>query len=166
GGVHDSARYSSHVLMCHTDEAIPGYRALARTVHAGGAAIFGQLFHPGREIMEGRDGSIPVAWAPSAIPNERFHIKPRELSLAMIRELIEAYGAAAFRLKQAGLDGCEIVASHGYLPAQFLNPSANRRSDAYGGDLVNRMRFLAEIIDAIRQSCGDFVIGLRFSGNE
>ena len=134
-GIHDSARYSSHVLMCDTDAAIPGYRRLAEALHAEGTTVFAQLFHPGREIMEGRDGTIPVAWSPSATANERFHIQPRELTRKMIRELISGYAAAAHRLKQAGLDGCEIVASHGYLPAQFLNPLVNRRSDDYGGSL-------------------------------
>ncbi|MFO0991569.1 MAG: FAD-dependent oxidoreductase [Hyphomicrobiales bacterium] len=165
-GIHESARYSSHVLMCDTDAAIPGYRRLADTLHQEGTAVFAQLFHPGREIMEGRDGTIPVAWSPSAVSNERFHIQPRELTQKMIRELISGYAAAAQRLKQAGLDGCEIVASHGYLPAQFLNPLVNRRTDDYGGTLSNRMRFLTQIIDAIQQSCGDFAIGLRFSGQE
>jgi 2,4-dienoyl-CoA reductase-like NADH-dependent reductase (Old Yellow Enzyme family) len=125
-----------------------------------------QLFHPGREIMEGRDGTIPVAWSPSATPTERFHIQPHELTQKMIRELISGYAAAPRRLKQAGLDGCEMVASHGYLPAQFLNPLVNRRTDDYGGALSNRMRFLTQIIDAIRQSRGDFAIGLRFSGQD
>jgi len=165
-GIHDSARYSSHVLMCDTDAAIPGYRRLAETLHKEGAIVFAQLFHPGREIMETRDGTIPVAWSPSAIATDRFHIQPRELTRKMIRELISGYAAAARRLKQAGLDGCEIVASHGYLPAQFLSPLVNRRGDEYGGDLMNRMRFLTQIIDAIRESCGDFAIGLRFSGRE
>ncbi len=165
-GIHDSARYSSHVLMCDTDAAIPGYRRLAETLHAEGTTVFAQLFHPGREIMEGRDGTIPVAWSPSSVSNERFHIKPRELTRKMIRELISGYAAAAYRLKQAGIDGCEIVASHGYLPAQFLNRLVNQRVDEYGGTLSNRMRFLTQIIDAIRKSCGDFAIGLRFSGQE
>ena len=102
-GIHDSARYSSHVLMCDTDAAIPGYRRLAETLHAEGTTVFAQLFHPGREIMEGRDGTIPVAWSPSAISTERFHIQPRELTRKMIRELISGYAAAAYRLKQAGL---------------------------------------------------------------
>src|SRR5262245_50386237 len=87
-GVHDSARYSSHILMCHTDAAIPGYRRLAETLHTEGTAVFAQLFHPGREIMEGRDGTIPIAWSPSTTATERFHIQPRELTRKMIRELI------------------------------------------------------------------------------
>jgi NADPH-dependent 2,4-dienoyl-CoA reductase/sulfur reductase-like enzyme len=85
----------------------------------------------------------------------------------MIDEIVEGYAASALRLKQAGLDGCEIVASHGYLPAQFLNPAVNRRTDRYGGSLENRMRFIDEIASAVRARVGqDFVIGLRISGEE
>ena len=71
-GIHETAKYTSHVLMA-SEESVPGYRRLAETVHRHGCRIFGQLFHPGREIMESQDGSAPVAYAPSAVPNERFH---------------------------------------------------------------------------------------------
>jgi 2,4-dienoyl-CoA reductase-like NADH-dependent reductase (Old Yellow Enzyme family) len=166
-GVHDSARYSSHVMMCHDDSCIPGYRRLAETVHAHGAKIFGQLFHPGREIMEGQDGTIPLAYAPSALPSDRFHVMPRPLNRRMIAEFIAAFAAAACRLRTAGLDGCEIIASQNYLPAQFLNPAINQRTDEYGGGLPNRMRFLQEIIDKIRENAGtDFAVGARISGDE
>ena len=67
-------------LMAIADESIPGYRAVAEAVHAHGCRVFGQLFHPGREIMESQDGSLPVAYAPSAVPNERFHVMPAPLS--------------------------------------------------------------------------------------
>ena len=166
-GIHDSARYTSHVLMASDDGCIDGYRRLAEALHAFDCKLFGQLFHPGREIMESQDGSAPVAYAPSAVPNERFHVMPRPLSRLMIAELVRGYGDAASRLKQAGLDGCEVVASHGYLPAQFLNPHVNRRSDDYGGSLANRIRFIAEALESIRQRVGeDFVVGLRVSGDE
>src|SRR5437764_2035228 len=166
-GIHDSARYTSHVLMASDDDCIDGYRRLAQTVHTFSCKLFGQLFHPGREIMEGEDGSVPVAYAPSAVPNERFHVMPRPLSKQMIAELVRGYGEAALRLRRAGLDGCEVVASHGYLPAQFLNPHVNRRMDEYGGTLANRMRFLAEALESIRRTAGDdFVTGLRISGDE
>ena len=126
-----------------------------------------QLFHPGREIMETQDGTLPVAYAPSAIPNSRFHVMPVPLSLSMIREIVEGYANSALRMQQAGFDGCEIVASHGYLPAQFLNPKINIRSDSYGGSLSNRLRFLDEVAAAIRQKVGDkFVVGVRISGDE
>jgi 2,4-dienoyl-CoA reductase-like NADH-dependent reductase (Old Yellow Enzyme family) len=167
GGVHDTGRYSAEKLMCHDDGCIPGYRRLAETVKSHGAAVFAQLFHPGREIMSGQDGTMPVAYAPSAIPNDRFHVMPRALSRRMISEFTDAYAAAAERLREAGLDGCEIVASQNYLPAQFLNPAFNRRDDEYGGELTNRLRFLQEIIDKIRKSVGaGFVVGARISGDE
>lgn len=166
-GVHESARYTAHVLMATDDECIPGYRRLAEAIHAHGAAVFGQLFHGGREIMESRDGSLPVALAPSVVPSERFHVIPRAMPLGLIEEVIAGYGSAAHRLRQAGLDGVEIVASHGYLPAQFLNPRVNLRTDRYGGSDENRLRFLREAIAAVRDQVGrGFVLGLRISADE
>jgi len=166
-GVHESARYTSHVLMATDGSCIPGYRRLADTVHRHGCAVFGQLFHPGREIMESQDGSAPVAIAPSAVPTERFHVMPREMPVDLLQEIVAGFGAGARRLQEAGLDGAEIVASHGYLPAQFLNPRVNRREDAYGGIEENRLRFLRESIAAVRAEAGrEFVLGLRISADE
>ena len=164
-GVHETARYTSHLLMATEDGCIPGYRALADAVHAEGAVIFSQLFHPGREIMESADGLLAVAYAPSSVPNERFHVMPRALTLPLIAEIVAGYAAAARRMRVAGLDGVEVVASHGYLPAQFLNPRVNLRTDAYGGE--GRLRFLREVLLAIRDATDeDFVIGLRISAGE
>jgi len=166
-GVHETARYTAHSLMATTDDCIPGYRQLAEMLHGYGCKVFGQVFHPGREIMEGIDGSITAAYAPSAVPNERFHVMPVPLSKRLIREIVAGYGDAARRMKIAGMDGCEIVASHGYLPSQFLNPRVNRRDDEYGGSLENRLRFLREVIADIRSKVGrDFVVGLRITGDE
>lgn len=166
-GVHDSARYTSHVLMATDDECIPGYRRIAEACHAEGTVVLSQVFHPGREIMESSDGLLAVAYAPSASPNERFRVMPRELSQAMIDEIIQGYAAAARRLHAAGIDGVEVVASHGYLPAQFLNPRVNRRSDGYNGDLDARLRFTREVIAAVRAATDeDFIVGLRISADE
>lgn len=166
-GVHESARYTSHVLMAVDDSCLPGYTRLARAVHAHGATLFGQLFHPGREVMESADGTAPVSVAPSAVPNERFHVMPRALRLAEIAEIVAGYGAAAARLIRAGLDGAEIVASHGYLPAQFLNPHVNQRSDEYGGSERNRLRFLREIAEEVRRQVGPAAaVGIRISMSE
>jgi 2,4-dienoyl-CoA reductase-like NADH-dependent reductase (Old Yellow Enzyme family)/thioredoxin reductase len=166
-GVHESARYTSHILMAIDDSCIPGYTKLASVVHASGTKIFGQLFHPGREVMESQDGSSPVALAPSAVPNERFRVMPRALAIVEIDEIIDGYAAAALRLHKAGLDGAEIVASHGYLPSQFLNPLLNLRQDEYGGSSENRLRFLQRVHEAVRERVPrDFVVGLRVSLNE
>ncbi|BCQ61701.1 oxidoreductase [Pseudomonas sp. Boi14] len=166
-GVHDSARYTSHVLMATDDACIDGYRRLAETCHAHGTLVLSQIFHPGREIMESADGLLAVAYAPSAVPNERFRVMPRALDQDMIDEIIQGYADAARRLHQAGLDGVELVASHGYLPAQFINPRVNRRTDGYNGELEQRLRFIREILDAMRASTDqDFIIGLRISADE
>ncbi|WOE82277.1 FAD-dependent oxidoreductase [Pseudomonas protegens] len=166
-GVHDSARYTSHVLMATDDACIDGYRRLAETCHAHGTVVLSQIFHPGREVMESADGLLAVAYAPSAAPNERFRVMPRALDQDMIDEIIQGYADAARRLHQAGLDGVELVASHGYLPAQFINPRVNRRTDGYNGELEQRLRFIREILDAMRASTdADFIIGLRISADE
>ena len=165
--VHPSAIYTSHTIMADSDDCIPGYRRLARAVHRHDCRVFGQLFHPGRENFESIDGSAPVAYAPSAVPNERFHIMPRPMSRALIGEVVAGYGDAARRMRESGLDGVEIVASHGYLPAQFLNPLVNLREDDYGGSPENRLRFLREVIASVRAAVGDdFVVGMRISGDE
>ncbi|HUN36059.1 MAG TPA: FAD-dependent oxidoreductase [Trebonia sp.] len=166
-GVHETARYTSHVLMATSDDSIPGYRKLADAVKPHGTRLFGQLFHPGREVMDYDEGTLLVAVAPSAVPTERFRVMPRPLRITEVREIIEGYGQAARRLQAAGFDGAEIVASHGYLPSQFLNPAANLRTDAYGGSQENRMRFLREAFQAVRPHCGDdFPVGLRISLDE
>ncbi len=166
-GVHESARYTSHVLMATDDACIPGYRRLAEAVHGHGSAIVGQVFHDGRELMESMDGTLPVALAPSAVPNERFGVMPRAMPIPLIEEIRAGYASAARRLRDAGLDGVEVVASHGYLPAQFLNPRVNLRTDRYGGSAENRLRFLRETIAAIRAEIGrEPVVGLRISIDE
>ncbi len=163
-GVHETARYTSHMLMATEDACIPGYRALAAAIHAEGAKVVSQLFHPGREIMESADGLLAVAYAPSISPNERFHVMPRALEPGLIAEIVAGYAAAARRMAEAGLDGVEYVASHGYLPAQFLNPRVNRRTDAWGSD---RLKFLRDCLTAMRAAVPeDFIIGLRISSDE
>ena len=165
--VHESAVFTTHTIMATSDACIPGYRKIAEACHAHGCKVFGQLFHPGRELIESLDGSAPVSFAPSATPNERFHVMPEPMSRAMIAEVVAGYGDAARRMIAAGLDGVEIVASHGYLPAQFLNPRINLRDDDYGGSDENRLRFLRQIAADIRAKIGgDAVLGMRISGDE
>ncbi|MGO2577092.1 MAG: hypothetical protein ACTH8Y_13060 [Brevibacterium aurantiacum] len=166
-GVHETARYTNHVLMATDDSSIPGYRAVAEAVHRHGATIFAQLFHPGREVMDGERGMAPRAVAPSDTPQERFKVVPEALSTEVIKEIIAGYASAAKRITDAGIDGVEIVASHGYLPIQFFNPRVNTRTDEYGGSPASRRRFLAEVVAGVRAAVGpDVVVGLRISGEE
>lgn len=162
-GIHESARYTSHLLMATTDDCIPGYRRLAAMCHEHDTVVVGQIFHPGREIMESSDGRAPVAYSSSDVPSERFHVTPRPLDQAGIDLMVQGYADAARRLGEAGMDGVEVVASHGYLPAQFLNPRVNLRDDAYGEDKV---RFLREVLVATRAASGNRIVGLRMSVDE
>ena len=88
------------------------------------------------------------------------------MSQSLIRDIVAGFGQTAAYLAEAGFDGFEIVASHGYLPAQFLNPRVNLRDDAYGGSFDRRLKFLRDVIAAIRTAAGDTVIGVRISGAE
>ncbi len=167
GLVHDSAVFVRHPIRVNSRACIPNYARTADICHAEGCALFGQLFHPGREILETFDGSAPVSFAPSAVPNERFHVTPEPMPADMISEVIEGFGDGAANLREAGLDGVEMVASHGYLLAQFLNPRVNLRDDAYGGSLDGRLKIFRDIVDEIRGRVGkSMTLGLRISGDE
>ncbi len=164
--VHSTAMFSSQLLMVLDRDCIPHYRRLTDRVHAHGTVLFAQLFHPGRETLSSPTGLIPPAFAPSAVPNERFHIMPQPMSSALIGEVVAGYAYAATCLAEAGFDGVEIVASHGYLPSQFLNPRTNLRDDAYGGDFERRLTFIREVIHAVRLAAPDLAVGIRISANE
>lgn len=166
-GVHETARYTEALLMGTSDTCIKPFRDLVDAIHQEGAKVFVQLFHPGRELLGRPDGVVQPAFAPSHAPSERFKVIPREMPQALIGEIIEGFGSAARRMAEAGADGVEIVASHGYLPAQFMNARVNRREDQYGGSFENRLRFTREAIAAIRsQVPGEFIVGMRMSGDE
>lgn len=164
---HPSGDSGRPAIRAYDEACIPGYRRIAQACQKHGCKVFGQLTHPGREMTLAADGTHAVAHAPSSIPDERFHVMPREMPPGMIREVIAGFGQSAARLKKAGLDGVEVVASHGYLLSQFLNPRLNHRSDAYGGSFDNRLRFVSEILAAVRASIGEeMILGIRLSGDE
>ena len=165
--VHPSGDSGRPAIRAYDPSCISGYKKLTAACHRYDCLVFGQLTHPGREMADLEDGTSPVAYAPSAIPNERFHVMPRELSEHMIQEIVVGFKIAAQNLKKAMLDGIEIVASHGYLIGQFLNKNINKRQDRYGGNFENRHRILDEIIDAVKLgSSDDMLIGVRLSGDE
>ncbi|NNE79197.1 MAG: FAD-dependent oxidoreductase [Silicimonas sp.] len=163
--VHESGALFPNLLTADPAN-LSAFAELADAVKAEGSRIFAQLFHPGREVMFTTDGMAAVAFAPSAIPNERFHVMPREMPADLIADIIKGYGRAAAFMSEAGYDGVEIVASHGYLPAQFLSPLVNRREDDWGGDTDRRMRFARHIISAVRGAAPDLALGLRLSGDD
>jgi len=150
----------------HDDAIIPAYRALADAVHRHECLVFTQLTHLGRRAQSDPD-SDHVLLAPSQIP-ERVHREvPHELEAGQIAELVRAFGEAARRCRDGGLDGIEISMAHNHLIDQFWSPLFNERSDEYGGSLDNRLRFGLEVLTEIRRQVGgDFVVGARISGDE
>lgn len=147
------------------DGQIASHSELTRRVHRHGAKILAQIYHAGRQTRKEIIGVIPKA--PSAVPYPLSREAPRELSLEEIEALIEKFGDCALRAKRAGFDGVEIHGAHGYLISLFLSPYANKRTDLYGGDLSNRLRFAVSVIKNIREKTGDaFLIGFRISADE
>ncbi len=115
------SRYTEALLMGTSDDCIAPFSRLIDAIHAEGTKVFVQLFHPGRELLGRPDGVVQPAFAPSHSPSERFKVIPRPMSTGLIGEIIDGFAQAASRMAAAGADGVEIVASHGYLPAQFMN---------------------------------------------
>ena len=167
--VHDTAIGAGRYATAHTDACIAPYRRVVERIRAHGAAAFGQLYHPGRGDIAGSsdDGTVAVAYAPSALACERNQIIPRAMPRALVREVVEAYGDAAARMRAAGFQGIEVMAHHGHLVSQFLNPRINRRGDEYGGSERARFRFLREVLEAVRDRLdGDMPLGVRVCADE
>lgn len=166
--VHPTAFFNEAILLGYLDACVAGFRATAEAVHAHGCRIVGQLFHPGAEVAGMLpDGSRPVPWGPSVYHQERYLVTARPMPSSLIEEIVAGYGDTAARMSEAGFDGVEVLASHGYLPSQFLNQRINKRDDAYGGSFENRMRLLTEIHDDVRRKVGDGkIVGLRISADE
>jgi len=124
----------------------------AQAGKAGGAALWMQISHPGRQVQARMPG---VAWAPSAVAMElgrqskRFG-RPTAMTEEQIHETTKRFATAAALAERAGFDGVEVHAAHGYLLSQFLSPLVNKRTDRWGGPVENRARFLLDVIRSIR----------------
>lgn len=152
--------------MSEIDERhIPLLRELADRVHAHGCKVLQMIHHVGRQhnpLYSQREG-----WAPSALRGPGARELPHETEEEEIQELIACYARISWVLQQAGFDGVELQAAHGFLLACFVSPQSNTRTDRYGGSLENRVRIIREIVEAIRRRCGrDFVLGTTLSGDE
>lgn len=163
----------------YTEEQMRAWEAIARGVHTQGGRIFMQLWHCGRvganAILNGQEPLSPSGvnddldalqvWGQLANgAYARIAATPsREMSLEEIEATIEEYRKGALNAIRAGMDGIEIHAANGYLPAQFLSPTINRRSDAYGGSLENRLRFLRRVAEGVIEAVGAHRVGVRIS---
>jgi len=156
----------------YSDKQIPGWRRVTDAVHAKGGRIFLQLWHVGRQSHTDLqpNGEAPIA--PSAIPAEGYAYTkngevpfsmPRALALDEIPLVVEDFRDAAERALKAGFDGVEIHGANGYLPDQFLQDGSNKRTDAYGGRIENRVRFMLEVAHAAISVWGPDRVGVRIA---
>ena len=152
-------------LHLFDDAIVPWFRRLAEGVHRHGAAVMCQITHLGRRTSNYTGDWLPVL-APSPLREPAHRAFPKIIEHSEIRRVVAEYAAAARRCKEGGLDGIEIEA-YGHLIDAFWSPRTNRREDAYGGSLDNRMRFGLEVVTAIRQAVGDeFIVGIRMVFDE
>jgi N-ethylmaleimide reductase len=158
----------------YADEQIAGWKEVVDAVHAKGARIFLQLFHAGRQSHRDLQPGGDAPLAPSAVPFEGMaHTRkgwqpvsaPREMSLDEIKVAIDEFRQGAERALAAGFDGVEIHGANGYLVDQFIQDGSNRRTDAYGGSVANRVRFLVEVTQAAVGVFGANRVGVRLSPN-
>lgn len=149
----------------YMDEHVELNKQLTKIVHQYESKIFCQMYHPGRQSSHMVNGNVqPVA--PSGTKDPICMDMAREMTIEEIKVLVEQFGEAARRCKEAGFDGIELHCAHGYLLAEFLSPYVNKRVDQYGGCFNNRVRIVDEIITAMRKKVGDFPIQVRISANE
>ena len=167
-GTRPSARFGGVKLIgTYDDKFIPSLSKFANSAHKNGARIFIQT------VMIG--GNDPLGgYAPSVIDIPLYRnqwgrgdkYRPKELTIEQIEILIEDFAQGARRAREAGFDGVEVHGAYGYLISEFICPSTNKRTDKYGGNFENRMRFPVEIIRRIKEVCGkDFPIGFKFNAH-
>jgi 2,4-dienoyl-CoA reductase-like NADH-dependent reductase (Old Yellow Enzyme family)/thioredoxin reductase len=157
-----------HQASLGHDRFIPGWRKLVSAVHNHGAAIAVQMMH---STLEHQDGKVlQVGPSAVAVPARFMGIlrePPHELTAAQVSERVRWFASAARRARDAGFDGVEIHGAHQYLVAAFLSSATNIRNDQYGGPVVNKARFLVEVLQAVRKEVGeDFPIWVRLNAQE
>jgi hypothetical protein len=152
------------IVTGYDDANEDGFRATADGVAGAGGTLLGQLWHPGRQQL----------WHPtrspqgvSDQPDALSWTVPHVMDGAELARLEDAFVAVAARLARCGFHGVELHGAHGYLLTQLLSPWSNTRSDAYGGSLDNRARFVRRVAQGVREACGeDFIIGLKMPADE
>ncbi|NQX58079.1 NADH:flavin oxidoreductase [Paenibacillus qinlingensis] len=162
--ISSNGRLWSNDIGIFTDQHVAPLRKIADAIHAHQTPAFIQLSHGGRKSSPEVTNFMV---APSAIAFDDHYGTPEPLSLAGIQTVIEEYRLAAKRTVEAGFDGIEIHAAHGFLIHQFLSPLSNIRLDDYGGNSENRARFLKEVLLAIRGEVGrQYPVTLRISATD
>ena len=148
--VHPLGRSYKHQTGIHNDDMISGLRKLVDAVHQEGGKIAFQIAHAGRQTTKAMIGQTPIG--PSSRGRDPVNfVKPKEMTVDQIQEVIQAFGLAANRAVEAGADGIQLHAAHGYLINQFISPFFNHRKDEWGGSDANRFRFLKELVLEVKK---------------
>ena len=157
--IHRTAVLTRGNFRHDDDGVIPHFRRITDACHEHGTVMIQQLYHVGAH--GDFDLSYQPSWSPSGLPSMHDQDGSHAMTRSEIEELVEGFAQAARRAKEAGFDGCEIMAAYNALFEQFWSPFTNRRDDAYGGSFENRMGFSSQTLARIRERCGrDFVIGV------
>ncbi|MGW1956358.1 alkene reductase [Streptomyces sp. NPDC001920] len=159
-----------NITAIHSDRHTAGWRRVTEAVRAGGGRMFLQLQHGGRVSHPATTGRTPVAPSPVPLPETIFTpgghrpaVVPREMTRDDIRATAADFAAAARRAVEAGFEGVEVHSANGHLLHQFLAGNTNRRTDAYGGPVERRVRFTAEVTEAVADAIGADRVGVRIS---
>lgn len=150
--VSPEGKASPYQTGVYDESCIDGLEKLTEEVHRFRSCIFLQLAHAGRQTKEKLCGCTPLA--PSSVFEPVYKVMPREMMPEDISKTIHDFIQAANRAELAGFDGIQLHAAHGYLLSSFLSPYTNRRTDAYGGSLENRLRIVTDIVQGIRSRLG------------
>ena len=164
--VHPRGRILPNYATIVSDDRIPFWRALGKAVHEHDCKYILQLSHGGRQ----RDIptiDYPIGLSSTGEKDPLHGFECEAMTLAQIKETVQAFAEGARRAREAGLDGVELHGANGYLITQFLSSAINDRDDEYGGVLANRARFVREIVQAIRARVGrDFHLQMKISATE
>ena len=152
-------------ISIHDDSYIEGWRKVFDEVHKYDTLLLPQLFHPA--YMAFPLPGTPQLIAPSHVGPYYAKEAPRPVSKEELKVIVKQFGDAAKRVQIAGGDGVEIHAAHAHgLLGGFLSPLYNKRTDEYGGDINGRLKLVLEVIEEVRNRCGDdFIINVRISGD-
>lgn len=163
--IADYEKPADNQLGIYSDELTDKYRAVTEAAHSGGSKIIMQLVHGSSCKQADPDNARIIG--PSAIAHLDSGLTPKEMSISDIADMAELFAKAAARAKDAGFDGVQIHAAHGYQLSQWITPIFNRRNDEYGGSALNRFRIISDVYCAIREAVGEeFPVWIKINSSD
>lgn len=162
--------YGNPILPDNHDGRVSAFKKVSQAAQAQGSLFIAQLSMPGRQgpatlnpnPVSASDVQLKLAWAGN------WFAQPRALSVPEIKDIVRQWGEVAFLCHEAGMDGVQVHCAHGYLLAQFLSLTTNKRTDEYGGSFENRSRIVFEIIEEIHRRVPDpkFIVCVKLNSVE